>query len=83
VIWRRARQAILVNQSHALSPRKVALSNVVHVFEGRSNLLHAAIKAMRIGQWPKNLLLFVPLLAGHVWRMDALAITCLDSCRSA
>jgi 4-hydroxybenzoate polyprenyltransferase len=40
----------------------------VHVFEERTGTLKSILKAMRPHQWAKNLLIFLPLLLGHVIR---------------
>jgi 4-hydroxybenzoate polyprenyltransferase len=43
----------------------VSLSTVRHVFKGRQGLVRAFLRAIRTYQWVKNVLIFVPLLAGH------------------
>jgi hypothetical protein len=56
---------------HVASPERGVLASarkigkVEMVFENRPAYLHTLIKALRIHQWAKNLLLFVPLLASH------------------
>jgi 4-hydroxybenzoate polyprenyltransferase len=46
----------------ALKSRNVAISRK---FEDRSHLLAALAKALRVHQWAKNLLVFLPLLLAH------------------
>src|SRR5690606_37074862 len=53
-----------------------ATHDVAQVFERRPRRLQAWLRALRIHQWSKNLLLFVPLLAAHrVFDTGALAAT--------
>jgi 4-hydroxybenzoate polyprenyltransferase/phosphoserine phosphatase len=73
-IWRRARNAVLVNPSRPLVLNR-RVPNVSRVFEDRTNRSHALLKMIRPHQWLKNLLLFVPLLTGHVWSIAALGVT--------
>ena len=61
-----ARQAMVANPdlrlSSALKNRKVTVSRN---FVDRSSLLVALAKALRVHQWAKNLLVFLPLLLAH------------------
>ena len=52
----------------ALKSRNVAVSRK---FEDRSHLLAALAKALRVHQWAKNLLVFLPLLLAHSFRNAA------------
>ena len=52
----------------ALKSRNVAISRK---FEDRSHLLAALAKALRVHQWAKNLLVFLPLLLAHSFRHAA------------
>jgi 4-hydroxybenzoate polyprenyltransferase/phosphoserine phosphatase len=57
-------------------------------FEDRVPPLRSFSKAIRVHQWAKNLLLFVPLLLGHRFQMEpllrtALAFLCFSLCASA
>lgn len=57
-------------------------------FEDRVSPLKSFVKAIRIHQWAKNLLLFVPMLLGHVIRSTSLlraglAFLCFSLCASA
>ena len=64
-IWKVARRAILANAA----PRTVAAARRVAeidcVFDDRPPRLATVARALRLHQWAKNLLLFVPLIAGH------------------
>ena len=45
----------------------------VRVFEERPSSLRAWLKAIRIHQWAKNVLIFFPLLLAHAWNLALLA----------
>lgn len=64
--WRAARAAILVDVPRGVAARvRRAGITVEAVFDGRTPLLPAALRAMRPHQWVKNLLVLVPLLTAH------------------
>lgn len=65
-VWARSHQAHVVDAPAALLRRAQAQGNVGQVFD--SNMASpwlAMLKAMRLHQWMKNLLVFVPLMAAH------------------
>ncbi|MFP6556771.1 UbiA family prenyltransferase [Paraburkholderia sp. B3] len=63
-VWRRARQAIVVgNRQIAKAARKV--NTEIVFFEDRRRLIPLVLKEMRVHQWVKNVLIFVPLLTAH------------------
>ena len=64
-VWRHARHAIVANATPRVLRRVGSTYMVERVFECRAGGLHAWARALRIHQWSKNLLLFVPLLAAH------------------
>lgn len=66
-VWKVARQAIVVNASASVTAKAQALGNVAHVVPGAPGSRTALLwlRAMRVHQWLKNLLLFVPLMAAH------------------
>jgi 4-hydroxybenzoate polyprenyltransferase len=65
-VWRHAHEAILVYPSSRLLKAASRVATVRHVFHReRNGRLVSILKAIRIHQWIKNLLVFVPLIAGH------------------
>ena len=64
-VWRRARRAIVVNGSARLTAQAAGLCKVEREFLPQSRGLKTWRKVLRVHQWLKNLLLFVPLLAAH------------------
>lgn len=67
VILRRARNALLVNPAPGLAKAVNAAGKVTRVFEDRKRGIAVYLRALRVHQWLKNLLLFVPLLTAQVW----------------
>lgn len=64
-IWRRARQAWVVNGSAGLAGQASNHCPVEHHLPAEGGGFRTWLKAMRLHQWLKNLLVFVPLLASH------------------
>jgi len=61
-----AREAMVANPSHGLQ-RALKAGNIrpARAFEERTHPLKSLIKALRLHQWAKNLLIFVPLFLSH------------------
>ena len=66
-IWAKARAAIVVNASNAVLHAAEKSARVSRVFEAPQGGLARYVKAMRVHQWLKNLLVFVPLVTAHLW----------------
>jgi 4-hydroxybenzoate polyprenyltransferase len=64
-LWQEAHNAILVHPPARLLRRVSRMATVQQVFPSQGNWLRHLIKAIRVQQWSKNLLLFVPLLLAH------------------
>lgn len=64
-IWKAADRAYVVNPAPGVEKRAKALGNVQKIFRTRPNAINAWRKALRLHQWLKNLLVFVPLAAAH------------------
>lgn len=64
-VWKTASCIHVVNPVRGLLAAAGKLGTVKMVFENRPRYFHALIKALRIHQWAKNLLILVPLLASH------------------
>ena len=70
----RAKRALLVNPERGMRARAERRGNVERVFDDRAGLLKPCLKALRLHQWSKNLLVFVPLVMTHrVTEWDLLA----------
>ncbi len=66
-VWRRAAGAVVVNASRALAAKVKQNFTVERAFERETNSARGLLKAIRPQQWSKNLLVFVPMIAGHGW----------------
>jgi 4-hydroxybenzoate polyprenyltransferase len=72
-VWQHAAAAVAVNASEALVNKAHALTQIEHVIHEpvTQGLLKRVLRAIRIHQWTKNLLLFVPWILSHEWgRLD-------------
>lgn len=77
-VWKHARAAMVVERGHALSAAAAKVTTVERRFEIRRGGIRAWAKALRVHQWIKNVLVFLPLLASHrVLDTSALAATLL------
>lgn len=76
-VWRHARQAIVVNASARVQRRVSAEREVDRVFARVGDGWRAWLAALRVHQWPKNALVFVPLLAAHMIFVPDAAVAAL------
>lgn len=65
-IWRHARRAIVVNASASTERAARAATEVEEVMPAQPAGVRAWLRALRLHQWIKNLLVFVPLLTAHL-----------------
>lgn len=61
-VWREARGAVLVGASATVAKKAARLTQVERVFPREPSHPRVWLKALRVHQWLKNVLLFVPLL---------------------
>ena len=66
-IWRAAQKVILVNAPRRDVTEAEAADRAQLVISSRPPLWQAVIREMRLHQWAKNALLFVPLLTSHTY----------------
>lgn len=64
-VWSSARLAYVVNPESGVEQQARAGGNVAEVIRSNPASLRDWLKALRLHQWMKNLLIFVPLLAAH------------------
>jgi 4-hydroxybenzoate polyprenyltransferase/phosphoserine phosphatase len=87
-VWRHARRAIVVNASPALARKAGHAAPVERVFAREGSRWRVWIKALRLHQWLKNMLVFLPLMASHrLFDVNAvvlsmLAFVCFGLCAS-
>ena len=88
-VFRSARRALLAGGGVRLRAEvEAAGTPVAAAFPGRASRLGDLLGAVRLRQWVKNVLVFVPLVTGHVFGADALlpalvAFFALGACASA
>lgn len=87
-IWRVAAGAICVGKAANYAPEWVGCPVLLRI-GGGTGRLRPLIKALRPHQWVKNLLVFVPMLAGHqtgsstAWIASTLAFFAFCACASS
>lgn len=65
-VWEAAGEQLLVNATPSLARRASARFTFSHTLDSRAAVSLATLaKAMRLHQWAKNALVFIPLLAAH------------------
>lgn len=64
-VWKTARHALAVNPERGVERQLRKLDNVAQVIDSNRASWRDWRKALRLHQWMKNILVFVPLLASH------------------
>lgn len=64
-LWQAAQQAYLVEPSGRLLGKARRVATIGGVFTEKKNSFLSLFKALRVYQWVKNILVFVPLLMAH------------------
>ncbi|WP_250465432.1 UbiA family prenyltransferase [Caballeronia sp. GAFFF2] len=64
-VWKAADRAYVVNPLPGVERAAYKQGNVERVFQNRAPRLRVWAKSLRLHQWLKNMLIFLPLLAGH------------------
>jgi 4-hydroxybenzoate polyprenyltransferase len=64
-VWAHARRALVVNAGPALATAAARRCEVEQHWPAQGGGLRAWLRALRLHQWLKNLLVFIPLLASH------------------
>lgn len=77
-VWKAAKESILVSDDAGFAARTKSKINFSKIFEGRNGGLSGIFRALRLHQWVKNLLVFVPLVMAHrLQDLEALFTTAL------
>ncbi len=64
-VWKRASVIHVVNPEYGVLVAARKIGTVDMILENKTPYVRSLVKALRIHQWAKNLLVFVPLLASH------------------
>jgi 4-hydroxybenzoate polyprenyltransferase len=75
-IWRHSANAITVGASLSLLKRVREFAPDAISFDGRSGRLKSWLSALRVHQWAKNVLVFVPLVTSHQFLHPKLLLEC-------
>ena len=71
-VWAQARRAVLVSPGAGVRSAAARVATIEREFDGERAGLRSWIAALRLHQWAKNLLVFLPLLASH--RIEEVAL---------
>jgi 4-hydroxybenzoate polyprenyltransferase/phosphoserine phosphatase len=88
-VWGAARRAVVVSSRRRLATHAAAVCDVERVIETPRASVLDILRGLRMHQWLKNLLVFVPLVAGHRLTDDGalmqavLAFVAFGCCASA
>jgi len=87
-VWQGSAQAVAVNTPASVLARLRQQHPQAQVFERQPLRLRTVLRAIRLKQWAKNALLFIPLLAAHAtdaqtWGAVALGFVAFGLCASA
>ncbi len=66
-IWRAAHSAYFVNTPHSIQNQVKRFMTQTSVIDERAISLQSIVKQLRIYQWVKNALLFIPMITSHSW----------------
>jgi len=73
-VWSCSRKAIVVNPERGVLDKARKIGNVDQIIDPKKTFIKTLFKALRIHQWAKNALIFVPLLASHqLLQLDKIA----------
>jgi 4-hydroxybenzoate polyprenyltransferase/phosphoserine phosphatase len=64
-VWKKSRRAIVVNSHDSLAQEAAKLAEIECIFPAQRTGFSALRRMLRVHQWLKNLLLFIPLFAAH------------------
>jgi 4-hydroxybenzoate polyprenyltransferase/phosphoserine phosphatase len=88
-VWEKARRAIVVNASGNLVKKAEKICAIEQIFPQRIRDFSAWRRVLRVHQWLKNVLLFVPIFASHelsnatAWWSLGLAFVSFSLCASS
>lgn len=89
IVWKYAYLGIVVNGSSSLVDQASAVTHITHVFSKDLDGLKSLVKVLRLHQWIKNILIFIPIFAAHkpisgnLWIDLGLAFLSFSLCASS
>jgi 4-hydroxybenzoate polyprenyltransferase len=88
-VWKGSHAAVVVNGSNGLAESAKAKTAVAQIFPSNTSPFRELLRCLRLHQWIKNVIIFVPLLTAHqlgnlqTLRQAALAFAAFCLCASA
>jgi 4-hydroxybenzoate polyprenyltransferase/phosphoserine phosphatase len=88
-VWRHAHAAVVVEAGSRLTMAATRVTSIDRTFKASSPSLRSWAKALRLHQWIKNVLVFLPILAAHrvldvhAVVASAVAFLCFGLCASS
>lgn len=76
-IWNKAEHGIVVSDSNSLIEKAKLITDVSQTYPGNGGSFAGYFKSLRLHQWLKNLLLFLPLILSHQLNQSQLVIQSL------
>jgi 4-hydroxybenzoate polyprenyltransferase len=77
-VWASARKAIVIDSTGRLSRTATSIVEIERVFRADEKRAKSFLRAMRLHQWSKNVLVFVPLVLAHrLVELNLLAGVCI------
>lgn len=75
-IWQHAAAAVVVNASDTLTNKAKQATSIEKIMPAKQKLsIKIILKAIRVHQWTKNLLVFTALILAHAWHQEKALIT--------
>ncbi|MBU2741632.1 UbiA family prenyltransferase [Acidithiobacillus albertensis] len=88
-VWSMSRQAIVVNPARGAFQDAADRCEIAHTFKDKRPTLKTYLKELRVHQWLKNVLVFIPMLGAHqisslsTWVEGGLAFIAFSLCASS
>lgn len=76
-VWGSARSAILVNPDASVLRQSKKMERVAQVFASGNQFIRTLPRLLRVHQYVKNILVFTPLIVGHLFNASAIINSCL------
>ena len=76
-VWRYARKPLVVAHSAGFAARVLKTFPEAEIVARMRPGLHSYVAALRMHQWAKNVLIFLPMIAGHRFDLETIAATFL------
>jgi 4-hydroxybenzoate polyprenyltransferase len=73
-VWQYASTAIVVNGNTKLQQKAALLTELEQIYQQNNSVIKSLPKILRVHQWVKNVLIFIPLLASHLFTDIGLVI---------